>query len=188
MIAIAADAFGTIFTSDKPRTIMNKNLLLMPFFAAALLATGCHVEMNPPADGLVGAWRGNVQITSGAYAAFQGVKFMYAFNAGGAMTESSNYDAVPPGSPAYGTWKKVGARQYETRYEFFVDKPPASFDELAKGGGWMPDGHGVLTEQITLAADGNSFDSSIKHELFDAQGKPIAGGGEATCKGERITF
>jgi hypothetical protein len=48
MIAIAADAFGTIFTSDKPRTIRNKNLLLMPFFAAALLATGCHVEMNRP--------------------------------------------------------------------------------------------------------------------------------------------
>ena len=31
MIAIAADAFGTILTSDKPRTIRNKNLLLMPF-------------------------------------------------------------------------------------------------------------------------------------------------------------
>lgn len=167
---------------------MKKHMLMASIVAAALLATGCHVEMSPPADGLVGAWRGNVQITSGAYAAFQGVKFMYAFNAGGAMTESSNYDAVPPGSPAYGTWRKTGARQYETRYEFFVDKPPASFDELAKGGGWMPDGHGVLTEKITLSADGNAFDSTIQYELFDPQGKPIAGGGEATCKGERIKF
>jgi hypothetical protein len=144
--------------------------------------------MCPTGSGLAGAWRGNVEITSGAYADARGVEFMYVFNAGGTMTESSNYDASPPVSPAYGVWKKTGARQYETRYEFFVDKAPASFDEIAKGGGWAPDGHGVLTEKITLSADGNSFDSTIKYELFDRQGNPITGGGKATCKSERIKF
>jgi hypothetical protein len=176
------------FTSDKPKPIMKNYTLMAPVFAAALFATGCHVEMATAVNGLTGAWRGKVEITSGAYADAKDVKFMYVFNAGGTMTESSNYDASPPGSPAYGVWKKTGARQYETRYEFFVDKAPANFDEITKGGGWAPDGHGVLTEQITLAADGNAFASSIKYELFDLQGTPMTGGGEATCKAERIKF
>jgi hypothetical protein len=167
---------------------MKKIMLMVSAFAVVLLATGCHVEMCPTGSGLTGAWRGNVEITSGAYADAKGVKFMYAFNASGTMTESSNYDASPPVTPAYGVWKKTGVRQYEARYEFFVDKAPASFDEIAKGGGWAPDGHGVLTEKISLSADGNSFDSTIKYELFDQQGNSITGGGEATCKAERIKF
>ncbi len=61
--------------------------------------------------------RGNVQFASGAYADAKGVKFMYAFNAGG-----------------------------------------------------------------------NAFVSTFKYELFDLQGKPIAGCGEGTDKAERITM
>lgn len=174
--------------AGKIRPLMKKLLWLMPVFAVTLFATGCHVGMSSAGDGLTGAWRAKIQITSGAYAAIKGAKFMYVFNAGGTMTESSNYDASPPGSPAYGVWRRTGVRQYEARYEYFVDKAPVSFDEIAKGGGWAPDGHGVLTEKITLSADGNSFVSTIKYELFDPQGRPIAGGGEATGKGERIKF
>ena len=165
---------------------MNKHLLTLSL--AALLAGGCHIDTNPAGGRLAGAWRGNVQFTSGAYADAKDVKFMYVFNAGGTMTESSNYDASPPVTPAYGIWKRTGTRQYEARYEFFGDKPPASFDEIAKGGGWTPDGHGVLTETIILSADGNSFNSLIKYELFDQQGNSVTGGGEATCKAERIKF
>ena len=171
---------------------MRKKLFIGPVFAAALLGivvtTGCQINKSKTDDGLTGAWRGNVQISSGAYADAKDVKFMYAFNAGGTMTESSNYDAVPPGSPAYGMWRKIGARQYEARYEFFMNMPPASFDELAKGGGWMPDGHGVVTEKIILSADGYTFDSTLKYEFFNPQGKLIPGGGEAISKAERLIF
>ena len=65
---------------------------------------------------------------------------MYVFNLGGTMTESSNYDASPPVPPAYGIWRKVGPRQFEAKYEFYVTKPPAAFEEIAKGGGWGPGG------------------------------------------------
>ena len=167
---------------------MKKSLLIVTAFAATLLATGCHVEMNSTRCDLAGAWHGKVEFTSGAYAGTKGFEFMYAFNAGGTMTESSNYDASPPVSPAYGVWKKIGSRQYEARYEFFVDKPPANFDEIAKGGGWAPDGRGLFTEKITLTADGNSFNSTITYELFDQQGNFITGGGKATCKAERMKF
>ena len=114
---------------------MKKHMLMMPVFAAALLATGCHVEMNPSGGCLTGAWHGNVQFTSGAYAGIKDAEFMYVFNAGGTMTESSNYDASPPGPPAYGMWRNTGARQFEARYEVFLTKSPKPLEEIAKGGG-----------------------------------------------------
>jgi hypothetical protein len=168
---------------------MNKQTFRGMVFAAGLLAIFVTIEArSAPLDDLAGAWRGKVQGSSGMLATMKGLEFMYAFNAGGTMTESSNYDAAPPAPPAYGVWRKVGARQYEAKYEFFWTKAPASFDEIAKGGGWPPGGHGVLTQKITLKADGNAFDSTIRLDLFDQQGQPVDGGGEATGQGSRIKF
>jgi hypothetical protein len=138
--------------------------------------------------GLAGAWRGKVPGTSGLLASMKGLEFMYVFNADGTMTESSNYDAFPPGPPAYGVWRSVGPRQYEAKYAVFQTKPVAILDEIAKGGGWVPNGHGVLTQKITLSEDGNAFESTLRFDLFDPQGKPVEGGGEATGHGERIKF
>ena len=72
----------------------------------ACCAAGCtHMrEANEP--GLVGAWRGKVQFTSGAFAATTNLEFCYVFNEGGTMTESSNYDGAPPVPPAYGVWSE----------------------------------------------------------------------------------
>jgi hypothetical protein len=61
-------------------------------------------------------------------------------------------------------------------------------EEIAKGGGWAPDGHGVLTEKITLSEDGDSFDSTLLFEIFDTQGKLTTRGGAGVVKGKRITF
>ena len=52
----------------------------------------------------------------------------------------------------------------------------------------MPNGYGVLLQKIRLSPDGGAFDSTIALELFDAQGKPMAGGGKATARGRRIWF
>ena len=136
----------------------------------------------------VGEWRAQLQFTSGAFAAIKDLEFMYVFNQGGTMTESSNYDASPPVPPAYGIWRKLGDREFEIKYEFYVTKPPAKFDEIAKAGGWAPAGRGVFVEKITLSADGNSFTSQIKYDQFDTAGKPAEGGGEATGKGVRLVF
>jgi len=46
----------------------------------------------------------------------------------------------------------------------------------------------VLSERITLAADGRSYDSQMTLELFDMVGKPVAGGGEATVHAVRVGF
>ena len=57
---------------------------------------------DPPASDLAGEWRAQLQFTSGAFASIKDLEFMYSFNQGGTMTESSNYDASPPVPPAYG--------------------------------------------------------------------------------------
>jgi hypothetical protein len=171
---------------------MRKHCLKVSVFTAALLVsigmTGCRTDKVDFADRLVGAWRGGVQFTTGAFATTKDLEFMYVFNAGGTMTESSNYDASPPVAPAYGVWRKVGARQYEAKYAYFWTKAPSNFDEISKGGGWSPGGHGVLTQKITLSEDGSAFDSAIKYEVFDQLGKSTEGVSEAVGKGIRIRF
>jgi hypothetical protein len=150
-----------------------------------ILTAGC---ATPDNGDLVGAWRSKLQFQSGDFAAIRDLEFMYVFNPGGTMTESSNYDAAPPVAPAYGVWRATGPGRYEARYEFFVTRAPDSLAFLVKGGGWLPAGRGILTEEITLAEDGRRFTSQVRYAPFDAAGKPCAGGGEAIGHGERIGF
>jgi hypothetical protein len=160
---------------------------LIASFSCAVPSTFA-AETGKGGDNLVGAWRGRVQFTSGAFAETKDLEFMYVFNVGGTMTESSNYDAAPPVPPAYGVWRKVGLRKYEAKYQFFQSKAVTTADELLKGGGWGPDGYGILAQKVTLSADGNSFDSRITLALFDKEGKPVAGGGEGTATGQRVRY
>lgn len=168
---------------------MLKALLVVT--VAVLSGTGVFVHAADPkadSDSLVGAWRGKVQFSSGVFAELKDLEYMYAFAAGGTMTESSNYDAVPPVPPAYGVWKKTGPRKYAAKYQFYQTKAAPSADQLMKDGGWLPDGYGTLTQTITLSADGNSFESKLSLEMFDRQGKSATGGGEAIASGTRIRF
>ncbi|MEO7600008.1 MAG: hypothetical protein ABIV50_13810 [Opitutus sp.] len=169
-----------------------KARLLALLFSAALPGVfglaGCTTTTSLPTADMVGAWRGGVQFTTGAFAATKDLEFMYVFNSGGTMTESSNYDASPPVPPAYGVWKATDSLHYEANYAFFWTNPPKTFDDLAKGGGWAPGGHGILTQKIALSADGKSFESTLKLELFDQQGKLTEPASDATAKAARISF
>jgi len=148
----------------------------------------CVEQKNPQTDELVGAWKGKVQFKTGAYAEIKDFEFMWVFNNGGTMTESSNYDGVPPTPPAYGIWKKTGDKQYEALYEFYFTQIPASFEDIAKAGGFPPAGYGVLTEKFTLSDDGHSYSSTIKLNLFDQTGKQTVFNDEATAEAKRMEF
>ena len=159
-----------------------------------LMATACGRAPSPSAgepsqrDSLVGAWRSQIRFTGGALVDAKDLEFMYVFNAGGTLTESSNYDGSPPVPPAYGVWRKGAPRQFEAKYAFYMTKAPGSFEDITKGGGWSPSGHGVLTEKITLSDDGQSYKSTITYAAFDQAGKPAEGGGEGTGAGSRMGF
>ncbi len=153
-----------------------------------IILFSCVEQKNPQTDELVGAWKGKVQFKTGAYAEIKDFEFMWVFNDGGTMTESSNYDGVPPTPPAYGIWKKTGDKQYESHYEFYWNKVPASYEELAKAGGFPNVGYGVLSEKIILSDDGKSYSSTIKFNLFDQPGKQLVFNDEGTAEAKRIEF
>lgn len=144
---------------------------------AAALLTGCAASaLSTNAGAIDGAWRSRVQFDSGDFAAVHDLEFLYAFNGtqdGGTLTESSNYDAAPPVTPAYGVWWRTGPRSFLARYTFFTTRPPASLDEITKGNGWSPAGRGELTESITLSARGDDFSSTLTLQLFNTAGNAI---------------
>jgi hypothetical protein len=137
---------------------------------------------------LVGQWRARLDFEDGEFAAFDDLEFMYVFNAGGTLTESSNYDAAPPVPPAYGIWRRTGPDRFEAKYEFYPTSAPGGLDEITSGGGWLVAGRGVFTEAITVAAGGDTFTSKILYEAFAADGSPVEGGGKATGRGVRLRF
>jgi hypothetical protein len=160
---------------------------------AALLETGCRPDSSAgegksATNDLVGQWRAKIQFRSGAFAAIKNLEFVYVYNSGGTMMESSNYDAAPPVPPAYGIWRKIGPNQFEAKYEFYVTKAPARLEEIPEGGGWLPAGRGVFLERIIISNDGESFTSTIRYEADDQAGKAVTGGGEAEGRGVRLRF
>jgi hypothetical protein len=167
---------------------------LLTTLLAVLVTTACGDAPSPAkgdtseTDNVVGAWRSQIRFSGGALAEIKDLEFMYVFNAGGTMTESSNYDGAPPVPPAYGVWRKSGPRQFEAKYSFYATKAPGAFEDIAKGGGWSPSGHGVLSERITLSDDGKSYKSTITYVAFDQTGKPVDGGGEGIGVGTRMGF
>lgn len=159
-----------------------------PLMLLLVLIAGCAPAAAPTPPAIVGAWRSSVQFEGGAFAATQDLEFLYVFNAGGTMVESSNYDEMPPVPPAYGEWREVAPGQFEAKYTFFTTSPPEAVNSLTTGAGWPPAGHGVLVESIRIAADGRSFDSAIGLQLFDKAGEPTPGGGKARAHGVRAGF
>ena len=162
--------------------------MIRRLMSAGALALFLFAAKEAKSQELTGAWKGKVTFTSGMFAELKGLEYMYVFNAGGTMTESSNYDGVPPVPPAYGIWRKTGARQFEAKYQWFQTKAVKTSDEMVKQGGFVPDGHGVITQTFTLSADGNSFTSKISVAMFDNAGKAIAGGSSGTASGSRLKF
>ncbi len=171
----------------KKRTFIPSALSILIIILLFSVLFSCNENKNDT-DNIVGAWKGKVQFKTGAFAEIKDWEFMWVFNNGGTMTESSNYDGVPPTPPAYGIWRKTGDKQYEARYEFFVNIVPASFEELVKAGGFPPAGYGVLSEKIILSEDGRSYSSIIKINLFDKTGKQTVFNDEATAEAKRMEF
>ena len=169
--------------------------IALALLSAILLISGCKESPLWQTDGpidrhvLIGAWRANVAFKSGPLAGIKDLQFLYAYNHGFTMTESSNYDEAANSSPpAYGVWKWVGGRKYQTKYLFFTTKTPDSTTGAPNAGDWWPAGHGELTEIIQMSKDGRTYRSTIKLDTFDNAGKLVPGSGEGSAAAVRIDF
>jgi hypothetical protein len=163
--------------------------------SGALLITGCTTgpssQNNAAADRsvLVRAWRSKIVFRNGPLAEMKDLEFLYAYNTGGTMTESSNYDEAANSSPpAYGVWRQNAPRTFETKYVFYTTKESGPADGAPNSRDWWPAGHGVLTETITRADDGLTYVSTVKLATYDRAGALIAGTAEGTGAGTRIVF
>ena len=179
----------------KTVNMKHRTRFILLVFSAVLIVTGCgrsqSAQTSATADRgtLVGAWRSKVVFRNGPLAGMKDLEFLYAYNTGGTMTESSNYDEAANSSPpAYGVWRQVGRGTFETKYVFYTTKAPEPADGAPTSSDWWPAGHGVLTETITLSADGQTYASTIRLATFDRTGAPIDGVGEGTGAGTRIVF
>lgn len=158
--------------------------------AACTSAPASQASVPAEAAALQGAWRAKVTFTSGPLAEMKDLEFLYSYNAGGTMTESSNYDEAANSSPpAYGIWKQTAPHTFQTKYLFYTTKAPEPVAGAPAGSDWWPAGHGVLTETITLSDDGQTYASAIALSTFDKAGAPVAGGdGAGTASGTRVAF
>src|SRR5688572_23887718 len=153
-----------------PRRLLQTVACVMLAGAAGCEAKAPQASPATAPPGFVGAWRAKLQFSSGAFAPIKNLEFMYVFNEGGTLTESSNYDGAPPVPPAYGVWRELAPQQYEAKYAFYITQAPKRFADITSGGGWLPNGYGEFTERIRLAADGRSFESTITYAAFDSLG------------------
>jgi hypothetical protein len=83
---------------------------------------------------------------------------------------------------------RVAERKYEAKYAYYWTRPPSNLNELTKGNGWAAGGHGVLSQEITLSSDGNSFESTIRYQVFDRSWKQTEQDNSATAKATRLRF
>ncbi|MEO8621829.1 MAG: hypothetical protein ABI625_12240 [bacterium] len=172
----------------------NRARYALSTLTAVLVISGCTNTPSSEASvkegaQLVGAWRSKITFKSGSLAEMKNLEFLYSYNAGGTMTESSNYDEAANSSPpAYGVWRRIDAHTFETKYLFYTTKAPSAADGEPKGTDWWPAGHGVLTETITLSDNGQTYTSTIKLATFDKADAPVEGGGTGTGVGTRIVF
>jgi hypothetical protein len=167
---------------------------LLAACSAGLIVAGCTAAA--PADksapssevSLAGAWRSKIHFNAGVLNV-PDLEFLYSYNEGGTMTESSNYDeAANSTPPAYGVWRKTGPLTFENKYLFYQTRAPVAADGPGNDNAWLPAGHGILTESITLAADGKSYTSTIKYVSLDKNEKVQPGGGDGTGMATRIDF
>jgi hypothetical protein len=173
---------------------MLKKPVILLLMSAMVFIPGCATKSSSPTnktpadDNLVGAWRAKVHFKNGTFSSIKDLEFLYVFNAGGTMIESSNYDASPPVPPAYGVWRMVQPRQYEAKYIFYLTNAPQAFKDISGGGGWSPGGSGVFVDTITLSEDGKTFTSTIRLDMVNEKGKPIESNSGAEAHAARISF
>ena len=166
--------------TDMKRTA--RSLLAVLVLSAAAACNGAS-ESDRPEQSLEGGWRTRVSFGTGPLKG-RPYQFLVTYSAGGGMVASSNFDQSPPVAPAYGSWGRIRERTFKNTYMFWTTKP-ASPGDAARG--WTFSGSGVLTEDISLSSNGDTYTSRVSYQLFDAGDQPLAGQtGSGTATGSRI--
>ena len=113
---------------------------------------------------LQGVWDSQVTLTDcngNTLAVFEAYAM---FHQGGTLTSTDNTPPTLHG-PGFGTWERVDARKYTSHFQFFNFNADGTFAGVQK-----------IDQQIRLAADGNSYTSTVTFGAYDPDGNLIFSG------------
>ena len=147
---------------------MNKKTILRTFtpvfglialLTCTLLATSATAESG---GRLVGVFDTHLTLTNCHGVVIRTLEALQMFNQGGTLASTDNQ---PPSSrgAGFGTWQNMGGRSYSAPFQFFSFNPDGTFAGTVK-----------IARNILLAADANSYTSTVSVEILDPNGNVIA--------------
>src|SRR5450755_4132624 len=128
---------------------------IIPMMAVAAVSVASAAVPPQQSAPLQGVWDSQVTLTDcngNTLAAFRAFEI---FHQGGTLTSTDNTPPTLHG-PGLGTWERVNGRKYTSPFQFFNFNPDGSFAGVQK-----------IDRVIQLAADGNSYTSTVTFGAYD---------------------
>ena len=144
-----------------------KKIMLKPIvLTMALVALAAEANATSPqqAAPLQGVWDSQVTLTDCNGFTLVVFRAYEMFHQGGTLTSTDNSPPTLHG-PGFGTWQRVGGRNYTAPFQFFNFNADGSFAGTQK-----------IDRQIHLAADGNSYTSTVTFGTYDPDGNLVFSG------------
>jgi hypothetical protein len=149
---------------NKTNSLIGRMIIAASFFLVA--ASGANAQENYGGGRLAGTWDAAVTIrncaTGDAIASFASIG---TFNAGGTFIGSTSGLAQASRTPEHGVWRHVSANVYMMRFKTF------SFDTAG-----VATGYSVVTHQIELSKDADSYTSAGTVQFFLMNGTQVGQG------------
>ena len=143
------------------KTKLTKMIVTSLALASALvcLATSATAESG---GRLVGVFDTHLTLTNCHGVVIRTLEALQMFNQGGTLASTDNQ---PPSSrgAGFGTWENMGGRSYSAPFQFFQFNPDGTFAGTVR-----------IARNILLAADANSYTSTVSVEILDPNGNVVA--------------
>lgn len=113
---------------------------------------------------LEGVWDSQVTLTDCNGHTLAAFEAYVMFHQGGTLTSTDNTPPTLHG-PGFGTWQRMGGRNYNAHFQFFNFNADGTFAGVQK-----------IDTQIHPAAHGNSYTSTVAFAAYDVNGNLIFSG------------
>ena len=136
--------------------------IVMMIAAVAFTASSAEPLFGIPLHGSV--WDSQVTLTDCHGHTLAVFRAFEMFNLDGTLTSTDNTPPTLHG-PGLGTWRLTGLRRFSAPFQFFNFNPDGSFAGTQK-----------IDREILLAANGNSYTSTVTFRSYDPAGNLIFSG------------
>jgi hypothetical protein len=143
------------------KIILRSFVLMMAVVALSVASAGVPQQQSAR---LQGVWDSQVTLTDCNGFTLAVFRAFEMFHQGGTLTSTDNTPPTLHG-PGFGTWQHVGVGKYTAPFQFFNFNADGTFAGTQK-----------IDREIQLAADGNSYTSTVTFASYDPDGNLIFSG------------